>query len=145
MEGLVTQRPFSQLAIQPTIVSAVVPLIQCEFLTALPQTANFLRFTHNRFSKRAIGQFEPFIRQKTSYLCKRFAQYKDSGQVLPINKAWDALTGDVVMEYAFGFNYNHLRSNDFGEAFHDSFMTVSDMTHVSLQFPWLIPVNIYSH
>ncbi|KAF1814179.1 cytochrome P450, variant [Eremomyces bilateralis CBS 781.70] len=92
------------------------------------------------FSKRAIGQFEPFVRGKVDFFCDRIAKYKGTGEVLAVNKLWNAYAGDVITEYSFGFNYDHLASEDFKETFHDAFMAVSEFGHIALQFPWVTPL-----
>ena len=106
------------------------------------QATNFLRFTHNRFSQRAIRHFEPFVLQKVDHLCEIIAQYKESGQVLAVNDVLNAFAGDVAAEYAFGFNYNHLGSNNFGASFYEAFMAVGEFGNIILQFPWITPVSI---
>lgn len=58
-----------------------------------------------------------------------------------ISKAWNAYAGDVITQYSFGFNYNHLGSDDFEKSFHDAFMAVSEFGHLTLQFPWMTPVS----
>lgn len=98
----------------------------------------------HRFSKRAIGQFEYFVREQVDYISDQLAQYKETGKVLAINKVWNAYAGDVITQYAFGINYKHLESEEFKETFHDAFMAVSEFGHTSLQFPWITPVSVRS-
>jgi cytochrome P450 len=47
------------------------------------------------FSKRSILKFQPIIRDYTEILCRKFAQYKENDQVLPIGKAFSAFAGDI--------------------------------------------------
>ena len=67
----------------------------------------------------------------------------DDGRVLAINKVWNAFAGDVITEYSFGFNYDHLGSDDFDQTFHSAFMAVSEFGHIALQFPWVTPVYTF--
>lgn len=52
-----------------------------------------------------------------------------------------AFTGDIIMEYAFGFSYKQLESPTF-DSFHEAFMAIGGSAHVAAFFPWLITVNI---
>jgi hypothetical protein len=58
------------------------------------------------FSKRAIVNFQPVIREKLELLCKYIAKYKDTGSVFNVLDAYVAFAGDVITEYAFGIGYN---------------------------------------
>lgn len=87
------------------------------------------------FSKRSSIKFQPVIREHTEMLCKKFAQYHENNQVLPIGKALSAFAGDIITQYSFGWNYGHLSSHDFSESFHEAFLAVSAFSATSLQFP----------
>jgi hypothetical protein len=99
------------------------------------------------FSKRSIVTFEPEIVKKVELMCKNIAAFEENGRVLGINKAYSALAGDVITQYCFGYDYDHLNSKDFAVNFHNSFMAVSRFGHTALQFPWIMPVSItlFSH
>ena len=90
------------------------------------------------FSKKKITGFEPVIREKLDKLCHKIAQFE--GEVFAINKAWMAFAGDVVMQYAFATSYDHIDTPDFSETFHEPFMAVSQLSHLTLQFPILHPL-----
>jgi hypothetical protein len=53
---------------------------------------------------------------------------------------WDAYSGDVIMEYAFGFSYNNLGSEDFEETFHKPFLALTEFGLLSCQFPIMGPI-----
>lgn len=46
-----------------------------------------------------------------------------------------AFTGDIIMEYAFGFSYNQLESPNF-KSFHEAFVAIGSSAHVASFFPW---------
>jgi hypothetical protein len=50
---------------------------------------------------------------------------------------WGAYSGDVVMEYAFGFNYNNLKSEDFAGSFYEAFVALTDFGSLACQFPMI--------
>ena len=58
-----------------------------------------------------------------------------------MKKAWIAIARDVICLYSFGYSYDHLESQDFGEGFHDAFMDVSELGHIARQLPWVTPIN----
>jgi hypothetical protein len=100
---------------------------------------------NHMFSKRNMINFQPVIRDKLDILCRKIAQYKDDGdkRVLNITKAWSALAGDIITEYAFGVCYNHLESPGFNDSFHEAYIALTEFGHVAVQFPWLHPVSLF--
>lgn len=52
-----------------------------------------------------------------------------------------AFTGDIIMEYAFGFSYKQLESPNF-ESFHEAFMAIGSSGHVAAFFPLILKVGI---
>jgi hypothetical protein len=50
---------------------------------------------------------------------------------------WSAFACDVITEYAFGFNYNQLGSEDFVNTFHDIFIGAGPFSNITLHFPWI--------
>jgi hypothetical protein len=53
---------------------------------------------------------------------------------------WDAYSGDVIMEYSFGFSYENLKSEDFVETFHEPFLALSEFGGLGCQFPIMAPI-----
>jgi hypothetical protein len=53
-----------------------------------------------------------------------------------------AFTGDIIMEYAFGFSYNQLESPNF-ELSHEAFVTIGSSAHVAAFLPWIITVSLW--
>ena len=84
-------------------------------------------------------KFQPIIREKLDILVKKIAQYKDSGR-LAINRAFTVLAGDIITEFTFAKSYDHLESPDFKETFYEPMFAASKSGHVSLQFPWIVPL-----
>jgi hypothetical protein len=82
-----------------------------------------------------ISQREPMIREKLEFICDKLVGYHERDQILRLDRVWDAFSGDVISEYAFGFNYNNLGSEDFQDTFHDPFLVASEFGHVIVQFP----------
>jgi cytochrome P450 len=87
------------------------------------------------FSRRSIVKLQPVVREKVEIFCKSIAKFSQGGKVVDMKKAWSAFAGDVICQYSFGYSYDHSKSQDFGEGFHDAFMAVSEFGHITLEFP----------
>jgi hypothetical protein len=66
-------------------------------------------------------------------------EFEDRKEPMNLTLAFPALTGDVIMDYFFGFNYGQLKHPEF-ESFHDAFMKVGATGHIATQFPAIFPV-----
>ena len=89
------------------------------------------------FSRQRILDLQDVIREKLGVLIDRVHEFQQEGRILPISKAFMALTGEVVMEYCFSISYGHLQLLEFEKTLHESFMAASISGHLSLQFPWV--------
>ena len=65
------------------------------------------------FSKRAVTQLEPIIREKAEKLASRFEAAVETREVIRIDVAYMALTMDVITQYAYAGSYNYLAEPDF--------------------------------
>ncbi|KAF1811223.1 trichodiene oxygenase [Eremomyces bilateralis CBS 781.70] len=93
----------------------------------------------NMFSKRAILQLEPVIRDTASTLIRRMVEFAESKKVLNVREAYSAYTGDIIMQYSFGFCYNQLETPNF-DSFHYAFKAIGGMGHIAAQWPWVLPL-----
>lgn len=87
--------------------------------------------------------FESVIRDKIKILVGHIAEYQKTGQPFALSSGFMALAGDVIMQYCFSLNYDHLNSKDFETTFHEPFMAVSISGHLSLQFP-VVPKILFA-
>lgn len=94
------------------------------------------------FSRARTLGLQTIIRDKISTLLARICTYKETGAPLPLNQAFMALTGDVIMQYCFSVNYGHLDTPDFTTTLHEPFMAASISGHLSLQFP-IVPKLLF--
>ncbi|KAJ9382944.1 hypothetical protein DTO063F5_5463 [Paecilomyces variotii] len=88
------------------------------------------------FSRRSVLSLEHLIQQQTELLCERIAEFKASKQPLSVTEMLPAFTGDIIMEYAFGFSYKQLESPTF-DSFHEALMAIGGSAHVASFFPWV--------
>lgn len=89
------------------------------------------------FSRARIVDLQTIIRDKIGILLDRLREFQRDQKVLPINRAFMALTGDVVMQYCFSLSYDHLKLPNFEKTLHEPFMAASISGHLSLQCPWV--------
>lgn len=59
----------------------------------------------------------------------------------PVNLScgFPALTGDIIMDYFFGFNQGQLKSPQFA-SFHEAFKNMGVTGHVASQWPFILPM-----
>lgn len=95
------------------------------------------------FSRKAIMNFEPIVQKKLEIFCRGLEKFKETGSVCTIEEAFSAFAGDVVMNYSFGWDYDHLSllSDGIADSFHKPFMANTAFGHVTLQFPWVPEVR----
>lgn len=91
------------------------------------------------FSRRSILDFIHIIYRHIDTLGVRLQEFEARAEPLNLSHAFPALTGDIVCDYFFGFNYDQLKHPEF-ESFHDAFIKIGGVGHVATQFPMLLPI-----
>lgn len=91
------------------------------------------------FSVKKIWEFQPVIREKVEKLCQKIVQYQD-GQVLPLSRAYMALTTDIITEYAFAKSYDQLDSPNFQDTLHEALIAIYTTGQFALHFPIVFPI-----
>lgn len=66
------------------------------------------------FSKRAVRELEPLIREKVQRLSDRFANVAKQSEIIRIDCAFMALTMDVICTYCFGEDRAYVDRDDLG-------------------------------
>lgn len=93
----------------------------------------------SRFSRRSILDFIHIIHRHIDTFSARMQEFEARKEPMNLTHAFPALTGDIIMDYFFGFNYAQLRHPEF-DSFHDAFIKIGGTGHVATQFPWFLPV-----
>jgi len=88
------------------------------------------------FSKSAVGNFEPFVREIAEKLCRRLQSYADQGPVT-ISAAFSCFTVDVITEYCFSKSYNFLDHDQFVPNFQVSLDSLGELLPLLKQAPWI--------
>jgi hypothetical protein len=92
------------------------------------------------FSVKKIDDFQPVIKEKVEKLCRKIAFYLQDGQVLPLSRAWMALTTDVITEYSFAKSYDQLDSPNFQDTLHEALVAIYTTGQFALHFPIIFPI-----
>ena len=90
------------------------------------------------FSSRTVQEsFQPVVWEKVNRLCSKVAENGADGNVIALDRAYCAFSGDIITEFAFAKCYNHLDSPGFEETFHDFFQAAGASSLIMMHFPWL--------
>lgn len=76
-------------------------------------------------------------------LAVRMKEFEGRKEPMNLSDAFPALTGDIIMDYFFGFNYGQLKDPEF-RSFHEAFIKIGGTGHVATQFPAIFPVGVGS-
>ena len=87
--------------------------------------------------------YQDFVQEKVNTLVSHINEYFESAQPFALSSGFMALAGDVMMQYCFALNYDHLNSKDFATNLHEPLMKMSIAGHLSLQFP-IVPKILFS-
>lgn len=91
------------------------------------------------FSIQKISEFQPVIHEKVEKLCRKIEQFQE-GEVVPLSRAWMALTTDIITEYAFARSYDQLDVPEFRKTFHEALVAIYTVGHFALHFPIVFPI-----
>ncbi|KAF3045052.1 hypothetical protein E8E12_006351 [Didymella heteroderae] len=91
------------------------------------------------FSRRSILDFIHIIYRHIDTFSIRMQEFEARKEPMNLTHAFPALTGDIIMDYFFGFNYAQLKHPEF-ESFHDAFQKIGGAGHIATQFPLMIPM-----
>lgn len=93
-----------------------------------------------RFSRKSIIDFVHIINRHVETLALRLHDFEARKKPANLTNAFPALTGDIIMDYFFGFNYDQLKDPEF-DSFHEAFVKVGGMGHVGYHFPAIYTVS----
>ncbi len=90
------------------------------------------------FSKRSIINMEPMIHERITALCGRLEGALNEACVISLDKAFSAMTADIITNRFFGYHYDYLSIPELKFPVRDAFLGVSTIFHVTRFVPWLI-------
>lgn len=91
------------------------------------------------FSRRAIMNLLHIVQRHIETLSARMLEFEARKEPMNLTLAFPALTGDIIMDYFFGFNYAQLKHPEF-ESFHEGFTRVGPVGHIATQFPAFLKI-----
>ncbi|KAK0623788.1 cytochrome P450 [Immersiella caudata] len=89
------------------------------------------------FSRKAITDLEPLIHGLISTLFEKLDNYRAKGTVVDLEKAFSAMTGDLITLYFYGSHGDHLSSEDFKNEENEAAVSVIEMYHLARFLPTL--------
>ena len=93
---------------------------------------------NNFFSKTAVNDLEPLIREKVQKLSDRFTEIAKNGEVVRADCAFMAVTMDVICTYCFGEDRGYLEYDDFGLEWKETINSAWQKGALIRAFPWML-------
>jgi cytochrome P450 len=90
------------------------------------------------FSKRSITAMEPLIHERITALLGRFDGALREGKRISLDKAFSAMTADIITQRFFGYHYDYLSVPDLVFPIREAFQGVSEIFHWTRFAPWAI-------
>lgn len=90
------------------------------------------------FSKRSIVGMELMIHERISVLCGRLEKTNKEGSMISLDKAFSAMTADIITNRFYGFHYDYLSRKDLKFPVRDAFLGVSLIFHLARFAPALV-------
>ena len=90
------------------------------------------------FSKRSIVGMESMIHERISTLCGRLEETNKEGSMISLDKAFSAMTADIITNRFYGFHYDYLSRKDLKFPVRDAFLGVSLIFHLARFAPALV-------
>ncbi|KAF7190513.1 Cytochrome P450 monooxygenase [Pseudocercospora fuligena] len=97
----------------------------------------------NFFSKKAVMDLEPTIREKVEKLSDRLAKAAEKRAVVRIDCAFMALTMDIICSYCFGSDRKYLDNDDFGLQWKEVINGAWQKGALIRAFPWMVAFMSY--
>jgi hypothetical protein len=90
------------------------------------------------FSKKAVTELIPNVLEpRIQKLCRRLGDMRGTGAAVNLVNAYEALTLDIIMEYAFGKSLDHLSHPEFYPNWHFVMRSGSAVFHLGAQWPFI--------
>lgn len=87
------------------------------------------------FSKRAIVQLEPMIHERITRFCERLDDAFKRGAPINLDKAFAAMTADIITNRFYGSHFDYLSTPTFDFPVREAFLGVSMLFNFSRFFP----------
>lgn len=92
------------------------------------------------FSAKRIIEFQNVIRDKMTKLAKVLVKDSGSDTIVPMERAFMALTGDITTQYAFARAYDQLDSPNFVNTYHDCLRGHFKFSNAAIHLPGIFAI-----
>ncbi|KAL6154043.1 hypothetical protein ACJBU6_07332 [Exserohilum turcicum] len=90
------------------------------------------------FSKRSITAMEPLLHERITALLSRFDGALREGERISLDKAFSAMTADIITQRFFGYHNDYLSVPDLVFPIRKAFQGASEIFHWTRFVPWAI-------
>ena len=87
------------------------------------------------FSKQKVAALQPVIQQLADKLCKKLENIRATGEVVPLECAFDAFTMDVITEYSLDTSFGYLDHPGWSSDFRELERAFGEMGYTNKLFP----------
>lgn len=92
------------------------------------------------FSKSAVNDIEPMIKEKIDKLCDHLKNAVKSKRVVDLDSGFAGLTSDIIHQYTLGYHSGNLDREDFNMNVRNAMNGLFQGIHVLFFFPFLAPI-----
>lgn len=92
------------------------------------------------FSKQKVNQLQPVVQHLADKLCAKLEKCRGTGEVVPLECAFDAFTMDVITEYSLDTNFGYLDHPGWSSDFRELERAFGEMGNMQRMFPPLIKI-----
>lgn len=103
------------------------------------------------FAKRSIVAMEPLIHERITAMLRRLDEAREAGTPISLDKAFSAMTADIITSHFFGYHYDYLSLPNLEDPVREGFRGISEMFHLTRFASWLprvmnaIPISAIRH
>ncbi|KAH7141326.1 trichodiene oxygenase [Dactylonectria estremocensis] len=92
-------------------------------------------YLNTYFSKRVVVSLEPIIYERVDKLCQRLDRFMADGEAVSLDRAFAALTGDIICKKLYGSHFDFLGIPDFRVFATEAVTAISSFVHLARFFP----------
>ncbi|KAH8706430.1 cytochrome P450 monooxygenase [Ilyonectria robusta] len=88
-------------------------------------------YLNQYFSKRSVVSLEPIIHERVDKLCQRLERFMSTGETVSLDRAFSALTGDIICRKLYGSHFDFLDIPDFRIFATEAVTAISSFVHLA--------------
>lgn len=95
-------------------------------------------YLNQYFSKRSVVSLEPIIHERVDKLCQRLERFMSTGETVSLDRAFSALTGDIICRKLYGSHFDFLDIPDFRIFATEAVTAISSFVHLARFSPTVV-------